>query len=186
MEEKKKNSWGGRREGAGRKSSGHGKYYGFNSTPQVEKILESVGKGKTVVINNSIELYSSLCESLPIKDKTIEDAGKYIVDACHGFYGMRRKNTNLPTRISRAASSYTKASPRRKLMLGSMNDRDLKKAIEEASNRMREASKKIIAKNQNNLLDLPETGIQEIGQRTAACLRGNKSKKKRQPPESAN
>lgn len=180
--EKKKNSWGGRREGAGRKSSGHGKYYGFNSTPQVEIILESVGKGKTAFINNSIELYSNLCESLPIKDKTIETAGKYIIDACRIFHGKYSKNTNPFTRINRTASSYTKASLRRKLMLESINTGDIKKVLD-ASNRKHDASQKIIAKTQNNLLDLPETSIQKPDQRTAAHFRGNKGKIKRQPPK---
>lgn len=52
------NNWGGRREGAGRKKTGHGKYYGFNSTPEVERILESVGRGKTAFINEAVEFYA--------------------------------------------------------------------------------------------------------------------------------
>lgn len=34
--------WGGARKGAGRKRMEKGKYYGFNSTPDVEAILEAV------------------------------------------------------------------------------------------------------------------------------------------------
>lgn len=50
--------WGGRREGAGRKSTGHGKYYGFNSTVEVESVLEKIAKGKTAFINEAIVFYA--------------------------------------------------------------------------------------------------------------------------------
>lgn len=53
MEETNKKR-GGKREGAGRKKTNHGKYYGFNSTPEVESILESLSKSKTEFINNAI------------------------------------------------------------------------------------------------------------------------------------
>lgn len=52
------NNHGGRREGAGRKKTLHGKYYGFNSTIETEAILESVGKGKTAFINEAIAFYA--------------------------------------------------------------------------------------------------------------------------------
>ena len=53
----KKNTHGGKREGAGRKKTNHGKYYGFNSTPEVERILESLdGVSKTEFINEAITL----------------------------------------------------------------------------------------------------------------------------------
>lgn len=38
--------WGGARKGAGRKRMEKGKYYGFNSTPDVEAILEAVEGSK--------------------------------------------------------------------------------------------------------------------------------------------
>lgn len=52
-EEKK--SWGGSRKGAGRKRTEHGKYVGFNTTPEVERILENFkGTEKTKFINAAI------------------------------------------------------------------------------------------------------------------------------------
>lgn len=56
--ETKKNGRGGKREGAGRKPTGHGRYFGFNSTKEVEAILEAVGKGKTDFINKAIAFYA--------------------------------------------------------------------------------------------------------------------------------
>ena len=53
--------WGGARAGSGRKSTGHGKYYGFNSTPEVEGIIESLGRSKTEFINAAIVHY---CKSI--------------------------------------------------------------------------------------------------------------------------
>lgn len=51
--EQKKN-YGGRREGAGRKKTNHGKYYGFNSTKEVESIIENLSCSKTEFINEAI------------------------------------------------------------------------------------------------------------------------------------
>lgn len=50
-------SWGGKRSGSGRKKINHGKYYGFNSTPEVEAILESLTTSKTQFINQAILEY---------------------------------------------------------------------------------------------------------------------------------
>lgn len=52
-----KKGWGGPREGSGRKKTGHGKYYGFNSTPEAEIILESLDVSKTEFINAAIVHY---------------------------------------------------------------------------------------------------------------------------------
>lgn len=52
------NNWGGRREGAGRKRTEHGRHYSFLSTPETDRILESVGRGKTAFINEAIEFYA--------------------------------------------------------------------------------------------------------------------------------
>lgn len=56
--ETKKNGWGGKREGSGRKPTGHGRYFGFNLTKEVEAILEAIGKGKTDFINKAIAFYA--------------------------------------------------------------------------------------------------------------------------------
>ena len=40
MEDNTKKSWGGKRKGAGRKKTEHGKYYGFISTLEVDAILK--------------------------------------------------------------------------------------------------------------------------------------------------
>lgn len=56
--ETKKNGWGGKREGSGRKPTGHGRFFGFNSTKEVESILEAVGKWKTDFINKAIVFYA--------------------------------------------------------------------------------------------------------------------------------
>lgn len=53
-----KKTHGGARAGAGRKSTDHGKYYGFNSTKEVEVVLEGIGKGKTQFINAAIAAYA--------------------------------------------------------------------------------------------------------------------------------
>lgn len=58
MSETDKNGWGGARQGAGRKSTGHGKYYGFNSTPEVESILESLQGSKSAFINAAIAAFA--------------------------------------------------------------------------------------------------------------------------------
>lgn len=57
MEENQKKSWGGKREGAGRKKTDHGKYYGFNSTQEVDAILKDREK-KTEFINAAILEYA--------------------------------------------------------------------------------------------------------------------------------
>jgi hypothetical protein len=57
MEENQKKSWGGKREGAGRKKTDHGKYYGFNSTQEVDAILKEREK-KTEFINAAILEYA--------------------------------------------------------------------------------------------------------------------------------
>ena len=49
--------WGGARWGAGRKKMEKGKYYGFNSTPEVEQILENVEGSKSAYINEAIKTY---------------------------------------------------------------------------------------------------------------------------------
>ena len=52
------NQWGGKREGAGRKKKEHGKYYGFNSTIEVDAILQSLTTSKTDFINEAIEAFA--------------------------------------------------------------------------------------------------------------------------------
>ena len=56
-------SWGGARQGAGRKRMEKGKYYGFSSTPEVEKILESVEGSKATWINHAIAEYAKTLKS---------------------------------------------------------------------------------------------------------------------------
>ncbi len=58
MEEKEKVARGGRRPGSGRKPTDHGKYYGFNSTRAVERVIEHNAKNKTKFINEAIEAYA--------------------------------------------------------------------------------------------------------------------------------
>lgn len=60
MDEIEKSSWGGAREGSGRKKTGHGKYYGFNSTPEVEAILESLDGSKSAFINAAIAAWAKV------------------------------------------------------------------------------------------------------------------------------
>lgn len=55
--ETKKNGWGGKREGAGRKPKEHGKPFSFYSTKEVESILSSVER-KTEFINKAIAFYA--------------------------------------------------------------------------------------------------------------------------------
>ncbi len=50
-------SWGGAREGAGRKPVEHGKNYTFRSNPAVDAILTSFEGNKTQFINEAIEHY---------------------------------------------------------------------------------------------------------------------------------
>lgn len=50
--------WGGARKGAGRKRMEKGKYYGFNSTPDVEAILEAVEGSKAAYINAAVRAYA--------------------------------------------------------------------------------------------------------------------------------
>lgn len=50
----KQSSWGGKRTNAGRKKTEHGKYYGFNSTKEVDAILQSLTTSKTDFINDAI------------------------------------------------------------------------------------------------------------------------------------
>lgn len=52
-------SWGGARKGAGRKRMEKGKYYGFNSTPDVEAILEAVSGSKAAFINAAVRAYAN-------------------------------------------------------------------------------------------------------------------------------
>lgn len=56
-QEKKKGSWGGRREGAGKPKT-HGKRYGFAALPEVEAILESHEGNKSDFINAAILYYA--------------------------------------------------------------------------------------------------------------------------------
>lgn len=51
--------WGGARKGAGRKKTEKGKYYGFNSTPETEAILEAVEGSKSAFINQAIRFFNS-------------------------------------------------------------------------------------------------------------------------------
>lgn len=55
--EETSNNWGGKREGSGRKKTNHGKYYGFNSTLEVDEILQNMKK-KTEFINAAILEYA--------------------------------------------------------------------------------------------------------------------------------
>ena len=50
--------WGGKREGAGRKKKDLGKYYGFNSTHEVDAILSSLTTSKSDFINEAILAYA--------------------------------------------------------------------------------------------------------------------------------
>ena len=52
--ENKQSNWGGKRENAGRKKKYLGKYYGFNSTMEVDAILQGVTGNKTDFINEAI------------------------------------------------------------------------------------------------------------------------------------
>ena len=52
------NSWGGKREGAGRRKKDHGKYYGFNSSHEADAILQSLQTSKTDFINEAIIYYA--------------------------------------------------------------------------------------------------------------------------------
>ena len=54
MEEKEKKQWGGKRENSGRKKKYLGKYYGFNTTAEVDAILQSLTGSKTEFINEAI------------------------------------------------------------------------------------------------------------------------------------
>lgn len=60
MKEKQENQaqWGGKRMNAGRKKKEHGKYYGFNSTHEVDAILQSLTTSKTDFINDAILRYA--------------------------------------------------------------------------------------------------------------------------------
>lgn len=53
-----KSNHGGKRENAGRKKKAHGKYYGFNSSPDVDIILQSLKSSKTDFINDAILFYA--------------------------------------------------------------------------------------------------------------------------------
>lgn len=55
-QEKKVNGHGGKRPGAGRKPTNHGKYFGFNSTLEVESILLNLDGSKTKFINEAVSL----------------------------------------------------------------------------------------------------------------------------------
>lgn len=54
MKANKENQWGGKRENSGRKKKEHGKYYGFNSTHEVDAILSALATSKTDFINDAI------------------------------------------------------------------------------------------------------------------------------------
>ena len=56
-QEGKKNSWGGKRAGAGKPKT-HGKRYGFASLPAVEAILEAHEGNKSDFINAAILYYA--------------------------------------------------------------------------------------------------------------------------------
>lgn len=64
MQEINKKKHGGVRVGAGRKANGHGKYYGFNSTVEVQSILESLTTSKTEYINSAILFYTEHLKGL--------------------------------------------------------------------------------------------------------------------------
>ena len=53
-----KNAHGGKREGAGRKRSVTGRYFGFNSTAEVQAILEGLSGSKAEFINKAIVEYA--------------------------------------------------------------------------------------------------------------------------------
>lgn len=57
-EKQEKKQWGGKRAGSGRKKTVHGKYYGFNSTPETDAILQSISTSKTDFINEAILAYA--------------------------------------------------------------------------------------------------------------------------------
>lgn len=60
-ENQMKNTHGGKREGAGRKKSVTGRYFGFNSTKETQDILESLDGSKADFINRAIvEYYKSV------------------------------------------------------------------------------------------------------------------------------
>lgn len=50
-------SWGGARQGSGRKAVEHGKNFSFRSTPAVEKFLLAYDGNKNKFINDAIEHY---------------------------------------------------------------------------------------------------------------------------------
>ena len=58
MKENSNKQWGGKRINSGRKKKEHGKYFGFNSTLEVENILNSISSSKTEFINEAIIHYS--------------------------------------------------------------------------------------------------------------------------------
>jgi hypothetical protein len=64
MEDNSKNNWGGKRNGSGRKRTNHGKYYGFNSTQEVDAILQD-RKKKTEFINAAILEYAKKLGIIP-------------------------------------------------------------------------------------------------------------------------
>lgn len=54
----KKNTHGGKRAGSGRKKTVTGRYFGFNSTAEVQAILESLSGSKAEFINAAIMAYA--------------------------------------------------------------------------------------------------------------------------------
>lgn len=54
----KKPAWGGKREGAGRKATVKGKYYGFHATPENELIIEAEEGPKAAFINKCVAFYA--------------------------------------------------------------------------------------------------------------------------------
>lgn len=55
--EDKKTTWGGAREGAGRKARAKGRSYTFVSTPEVDALLSSYEGNKTELINAAVLHY---------------------------------------------------------------------------------------------------------------------------------
>lgn len=58
MSETPKKTWGGRREGSGRKKSVTGRYFGFNSTAETQAILDSLTIPRAEFINAAVLEYA--------------------------------------------------------------------------------------------------------------------------------
>ncbi len=59
MESTKKNNRGGKRDGAGRKKTVTGRYYGFNSTAETQAILDNLDIPRSEFINAAIKEYAA-------------------------------------------------------------------------------------------------------------------------------